>query len=99
MNAMLTPIQQLPLTEAQRQTALNHNILALDLDCTALLHQPERGSGVYVLDQYAQPRGAAVTCALLLALHLNGTCPRRWSFYSHRDVDALRRAENRLHSF
>jgi len=33
--AMLTPIQQLPLTEAQRQTALNHNILALDLDCTA----------------------------------------------------------------
>ncbi len=77
---MLTPIQQLPLTEAQRQTALNHHILALDLDCTALLHQPERGSGVYVLDQYAQPRGAAVTCSLLLALHLNGTCPRRWSF-------------------
>jgi hypothetical protein len=21
-----------------------------------------------------------VTCSLLLALHLNGTCPRRWSF-------------------
>lgn len=89
---MLTPIQQLPLTEAT-PSRLNHNILALDLDCTALLHQPERGSGVYVLGQYAQPRGAAVTCALLLALHLNGTCPRRWSFYSHRDVDALPASE------
>ena len=96
---MLTPIQQLPLTEVQRQTVLNHNILALDLDCTALLHQPERGNGVYVLDQYPHPRSAAVTCALLLALHLNGTHRRRWSFYNHRDVDALGRAENRLHSF
>ncbi len=96
---MLTPIQQLSLTEAQRQTALTHNILAMDLDRVALLHQPERGNGVYVLDQYPQPRSTAVTCALLLALHLNGTHRRRWSFYNHRDVDALRRAENRLHSF
>ena len=96
---MLMPIQQLSLTEAQRQTALTYNILAMDLDRVALLHQPERGSGVYVLDQYAQPRGAVVTCALLLALHLNGTHRRRWSFYNHRDGDALGRAENRLHSF
>ena len=51
---MLTPIRQLPLTEAQRQTALAHNILAMDRESAALFHQPERGNGVYLLDRYDQ---------------------------------------------
>ena len=96
---MLTPIRQLPLTEAQHQVALAHNILAMDRESAALLHQPERGNGVYLLDRHDQPRGAAVSYDLLLTLHRNGTGRRRWRFYTHTDADALERARQRLRDF
>ena len=96
---MLTPIRQLTLNEAQRQVALAHNILAMDRESAVLLHQPERGNGVYLLDRYDQPWGAAVSCDLLLTLHRNGTGRRRWRFYTHTDADALEQARRRLRDF
>lgn len=96
---MLTPTQQLPLTEPQREVVLAHNILAIDQESAALLYQPERGNGVYVLEQYDQPQDAAVSYDLLLALHQNGTGRRRWKFYTHTDADALERARRRLREF
>jgi hypothetical protein len=89
---MLTPIQQLPLTEPQHQVALSNNILAMDQERAALLHQPERGNGVYLLDHYDRSQDMAVSYGLLLALHQNGTGRRRWRFYTHTDTDALERA-------
>ncbi len=93
---MLTPLTQLTLTESQRHVALTHNILAMDHEAVALLHQPERGNGVYVLNQYAQPQGAVVTDDLLLALHRHGTPQRQWRFYHNKDADALQRAGRQL---
>lgn len=93
---MLTPISKLKLTESQRRVALTHNILAVDREAVALLHQPERGNGVYVLSQYAPPQGTAVTYDLLLALHLYGTPRSQWRFYQNRDTDALQRARRQL---
>ena len=95
---MLTPLAQLTLTESQRRVALTHNILAVDYENIALLHQPERGNGVYVLNQYARPQGAAVTDDLLLVLHRHGTPQRQWRFYHNRDADALQRARRQLQS-
>ena len=96
---MLTPIRQLTLTEAQDLVALAHNILAMDRESAALLHQPERGNGVYLLDRYDQPWGTAVSYDLLLALHRNGTGRRRCRFYTHTDANALERARRRLLDF
>lgn len=96
---MLTPIRQLTLNEAQRQVALAHNILAMDRESATLLHQPERGNGVYLLDRYDQPRGVAVSYDLLLTLHWKGAGRRRWRFYTHTDADALERARRRLLDF
>lgn len=93
---MLTPLSQLTLTESQRRVAQIHNILAVDRKHVALLHQPERGNGVYVLNQYSHPQGAAVTYDLLLALHLYGTPRRQWRFYHNKDSDALQRARRQL---
>ncbi len=93
---MLTPLTQLTLTESQRHVALTHNILAMDHEAVALLHQPERGNGVYVLNQYTPPQGAAVTDDLLLALHRHGTPQRQWRFYHNKDTEALERARRQL---
>ena len=72
------------------------SILAVDCENVALLHQPERGNGVYVLNQYARPLDAAVTDDLLLVLHRHGTPQRQWRFYDNRDADALQRARRQL---
>lgn len=93
---MLTLLSQLTLTESQRRVALTNNILAVDRQNVALLHQPERGNGIYVLNQYAHPQGAAVTYDLLLALHLYGTPRHQWRFYHNKDTDALQRARRQL---
>ena len=93
---MLTPIRDLRLSEGQRRAVEEDGILAMDREGVALLHQPERGNGVYVLDEYERPRGAAVEWELLLALHREGKGRRRWRFYTHTDADALERARRRL---
>jgi hypothetical protein len=86
----------LPLSPENRYLALRVSILGIDTARAAVIWQPERGSGVYVINIYAGD--CPLTPDDLVACHNDPTVQPRHSFhfYTGNDRRAFAEADRRI---
>jgi len=87
---MLQPTHTLPLTPEIRHLALRDNIIGIDAERAAVVWQPERGSGVYVTNIYAD---GPFTSNDLVAFHNDPAIQPLHSFHFYTGSDRRAFAE------
>ena len=93
---MLQPTHTLPLTPENRHLALRDSIIGIDAERAAVIWQPERGSGVYVTNLYAND--CPLTPDDLVARHNDPAVQplHSFHFYTGTDRRAFSEADSRI---